>query len=34
MLDYLVGLAGAKRVALGTDYAFALGELEPGQLIE
>ena len=33
MLDYLVKLAGANRVALGTDYPFPLGELEPGQLI-
>jgi aminocarboxymuconate-semialdehyde decarboxylase len=34
MLDYLVKLAGADRVALGTDYPFPLGELEPGKLIE
>ena len=34
MLDYLVGLAGADKVALGTDYPFPLGELEPGKLIE
>jgi aminocarboxymuconate-semialdehyde decarboxylase len=34
MLDYLVGLAGADHVALGTDYPFPLGELEPGRLIE
>jgi aminocarboxymuconate-semialdehyde decarboxylase len=34
MLDYLVSLAGAERVALGTDYPFPLGELEPGKLIE
>jgi aminocarboxymuconate-semialdehyde decarboxylase len=34
MLDYLVNLVGAERVALGTDYPFPLGELEPGQLIE
>lgn len=34
MLDYLVNLVGADRVALGTDYPFPLGELEPGQLIE
>jgi aminocarboxymuconate-semialdehyde decarboxylase len=34
MLKYLVGLAGADRVALGTDYPFPLGELEPGKLIE
>ena len=34
MLDYLVKLVGADRVALGTDYPFPLGELEPGKLIE
>lgn len=34
MLKYLVELAGAKRVALGTDYPFPLGEQEPGKLIE
>ena len=34
MLDYLVKLAGPSRVALGTDYPFPLGELEPGALIE
>ena len=34
MLSYLVGLAGAEHVALGTDYPFPLGELEPGKLIE
>ncbi len=33
-LDYLINLAGADRVALGTDYPFPLGELEPGKLIE
>lgn len=33
MLDYLVGMFGANRVALGTDYPFPLGELEPGKLI-
>ena len=33
-LDYLVTLAGHDRVALGTDYPFPLGELEPGKLIE
>lgn len=32
-LDYLVNLAGADRVTLGTDYPFPLGELEPGKLI-
>jgi aminocarboxymuconate-semialdehyde decarboxylase len=34
MLDYLVKLAGADKVALGTDYPFPLGELEAGKLIE
>jgi aminocarboxymuconate-semialdehyde decarboxylase len=34
MLAYLVKLAGADKVALGTDYPFPLGELEPGKLIE
>jgi aminocarboxymuconate-semialdehyde decarboxylase len=34
MLRYLVKLAGADKVALGTDYPFPLGELEPGSLIE
>jgi aminocarboxymuconate-semialdehyde decarboxylase len=34
MLDYLVSLAGAERVALGTDYPFPLGEVEAGKLIE
>lgn len=34
MLDYLVKLVGADRIALGTDYPFPLGELEPGKLIE
>ncbi len=33
MLDYIVDLVGANRVALGTDYPFPLGELEPGKLI-
>jgi aminocarboxymuconate-semialdehyde decarboxylase len=34
MLDYLVKLIGAERVALGSDYPFPLGEPEPGKLIE
>lgn len=34
VLDYLVNLVGAERIALGTDYPFPLGELEPGKLIE
>ncbi len=33
MLDYIVSLVGEDKVALGTDYPFPLGELEPGQLI-
>lgn len=33
MLDYIVDLVGENRVALGTDYPFPLGELEPGKLI-
>ena len=33
-LDYLVKLVGHERIALGTDYPFPLGELEPGKLIE
>jgi aminocarboxymuconate-semialdehyde decarboxylase len=33
VLDYVVDLLGANRVALGTDYPFPLGELEPGKLI-
>ncbi len=34
MLDFVVGMFGANRVALGTDYPFPLGELEPGKLIK
>ncbi len=33
MLDFLVKLMGAERIALGTDYPFPLGELQPGKLI-
>ncbi len=33
MLDYLVKLVGADKIALGTDYPFPLGELQPGKLI-
>lgn len=33
-LKYLINLAGADRIMLGTDYPFPLGELEPGKLIE
>ncbi|TAH40745.1 MAG: amidohydrolase [Bacteroidetes bacterium] len=34
MLDYLIELMGADRIALGTDYPFPLGELHPGSLID
>ncbi len=34
MLQHVVHLVGADRVALGTDYPFPLGELEPGKLIK
>ena len=34
MLEYLVKLFGAEKIALGTDYPFPLGELEPGKLID
>jgi aminocarboxymuconate-semialdehyde decarboxylase len=34
MMDFLVKLIGADKIALGTDYPFPLGELEPGKLIE
>ena len=34
VLRYLVELIGSKRIALGTDYPFPLGELSPGKLIE
>jgi aminocarboxymuconate-semialdehyde decarboxylase len=34
MLEHLVKLVGADKIALGTDYPFPLGELEPGKLIE
>lgn len=33
MLRYLIDLVGANRLALGSDYPFPLGELEPGRLI-
>lgn len=33
MLDYIIELVGADKIALGTDYPFPLGELQPGQLI-
>lgn len=31
---YLLGLMGASRIALGSDYPFPLGEARPGSLIE
>ncbi len=34
MLQYIVNLVGSDKVALGTDYPFPLGELEPGKLIK
>jgi len=34
MLDYIIKLFGEDKIALGTDYPFPLGELEPGKLIE
>ncbi len=34
MLNYVVDLFGPKRVALGSDYPFPLGELKPGKLIK
>lgn len=33
MLTYVTDLLGADRVAMGTDYPFPLGELEPGSLV-
>ncbi len=33
MLEFVVSLFGENRVALGTDYPFPLGELQPGELI-
>ncbi|HIC36918.1 MAG TPA: amidohydrolase, partial [Candidatus Marinimicrobia bacterium] len=32
-LDYLINKVGIDKIALGTDYPFPLGELEPGGLI-
>ena len=34
MLEYLLRLMGPERLALGSDYPFPLGEVEPGGLIE
>jgi aminocarboxymuconate-semialdehyde decarboxylase len=33
-LKHLLGILGAERIALGTDYPFPLGEAIPGRLIE
>lgn len=33
-LRYLIQLIGAKRIALGSDYPFPLGESRPGELID
>lgn len=33
-LRFLIDVVGKKRVALGSDYPFPLGELKPGKLIE
>ena len=33
-LKYVIDLLGEEKIALGTDYPFPLGELEPGKLIE
>lgn len=34
MLDYILDMQGSKRVCLGTDYPFPLGDLEIGKFIE
>jgi aminocarboxymuconate-semialdehyde decarboxylase len=33
MLEYVVNMFGANRIAMGSDYPFPLGELQPGALI-
>ena len=33
-LDFLIKKIGADKIALGSDYPFPLGELNPGKLIE
>lgn len=33
-LQFLVDMVGVEKIALGTDYPFPLGELEPGKLID
>jgi len=34
MLDYIIGMFGANRIALGSDYPFPLGENVPGKMIK
>ncbi len=34
VLDFIVNLFGANRIALGSDYPFPLGEDRPGSLIK
>jgi aminocarboxymuconate-semialdehyde decarboxylase len=34
MLNYMIGLLGSNRIALGSDYPFPLGEHHPGKMIE
>lgn len=34
MLEYMIDLFGANRIALGSDYPFPLGEHHPGKMIE
>lgn len=34
MLNHIINLVGSDKVALGTDYPFPLGELQPGKLIK
>jgi aminocarboxymuconate-semialdehyde decarboxylase len=34
ILKYVINLFGSSRVALGTDYPFPLGELQPGNIIK
>ena len=34
MLQYMIGLFGSNRIALGSDYPFPLGEHHPGKMIE
>ena len=34
MLEYVLKLQGSKRITLGTDYPFPLGDLEIGRFID